>query len=73
MTLKKNTLNGNDSVFLYYFVQCNLKGKKKNIVSAENRGKRVPASTTVLYGTPSPFPLWPSGLWERECSGSDYL
>lgn len=51
----------------YYFVQCTLKGKKENSVSVENPGKRALASTTVLNGSPSPCPLWPSGLWEREC------
>ena len=74
MILKKTLKNGNDSVLLYYFVQCTLKGKKKKIVFwLKTLEREHPLSTTVLYGSPTPSPLWPSGLWERECCGSYYL
>ena len=61
MTLKKTLKNGNDSVLLYYFVQCTLKGKKKNSISAENPGKRAPAIDDRFIWESLPLP--PLALW----------
>lgn len=58
---KKNTLNGNDSVFLYYFVQCTLKGKKKIVFRLKTVEREYSHRRPFYMGLPPPSPFGPLG------------